>query len=286
MNKLLTSLLLLLSLSPVFTQTTKDFFSTPNYEILMISIPSSADEFSDGNLSLYFEKDSLVCGESMLVYDTKHQGRVILDIIGGEVWAVHDCDDRKLVMNFDAVVGDTITHQNTLRTVVAVGDTILMDGLVRKTYQVDAEPNTSPSTELFIEGIGSIFVGLNYLTPDKEYTTYLSCVNDNQGLSYLSEFANPIICELYTRLISSTSDIPNFGMAVYPNPSSGIFTLEQFSGETLEANVYSSIGNLIYTSKISVSKSELDLTSLAKGQYFLELKNHKGQSDIQKIIIL
>lgn len=285
MKNLLLIFVIALMQLPIFAQTTKELFSTPGYENLMVSVPSTPDNSPDGNLSLYFEKDSIACGEPMLVYDTEHQGRILINIIEGQVWAVHDCDNRKLVMDFDLVVGDTITHLNLVREVLTVGDTILQDGINRKTYRVSAPPNVTPSSELFIEGIGSLFYGLNYLPAGAEYTTYLSCIQDNNSQIYLSEFANPIICELFTRLITSTTEISDLNLRINPNPSSGIFTITHDLANTLKANIYSSLGEIILSIDEVSRNHEIDLSSLSKGQYFLRVMTEEGKNQVYHLIL-
>ncbi len=78
-------------------------------------------------------------------------------------------------------------------------------------------------------------------------------------------------------------------VAIYPNPSRGIFTLstnfEQAS--SLQVNVIDVLGNIVFSTKRGLIKEDeltFDLSNLAKGFYFVEVKT--GQEKITKRISL
>ena len=80
-------------------------------------------------------------------------------------------------------------------------------------------------------------------------------------------------------------------MSIYPNPSQGQFTitLDNLIGEQLDLEVYSELGNLIYSEMISGNQDaylqhELDLTDLAEGIYFVQVISD-GQSVVKRIVI-
>ncbi|MFZ4411700.1 MAG: T9SS type A sorting domain-containing protein [Bacteroidales bacterium] len=79
-------------------------------------------------------------------------------------------------------------------------------------------------------------------------------------------------------------------ISVFPNPSNGIYTLNLYSTGMNTENyytIYSIMGNLIFKKKINNftdAKSEnIDLTSLPKGIYFIEI-NLNGVSSTKKLI--
>jgi len=78
---------------------------------------------------------------------------------------------------------------------------------------------------------------------------------------------------------------------VYPNPSGGKFKIELNDEEipvgvsSITVNVYTITGEKVFSGKIVNSSSEIDLTNLRAGMYFLELQIAKGQRQVEKLLI-
>jgi hypothetical protein len=70
----------------------------------------------------------------------------------------------------------------------------------------------------------------------------------------------------------SIEELEEFGYAVYPNPSSGLFTLIEVSGLPVAVFVYNSTGQLILAIDF-VSQTNIDLSSFDQGVYYLQLMN-------------
>ncbi|MDX9697743.1 MAG: T9SS type A sorting domain-containing protein, partial [Bacteroidales bacterium] len=68
----------------------------------------------------------------------------------------------------------------------------------------------------------------------------------------------------------------------YPNPSQGIFYINEAINGIASYNVFSSDGRLVYS--IQTDKNTLNLEHLPNGVYFLELKS-KNFSKYSKLII-
>jgi hypothetical protein len=62
---------------------------------------------------------------------------------------------------------------------------------------------------------------------------------------------------------------------VYPNPNSGVFTLQfdHLQGEEAALRVLNSSGKLVYTSMLTQTKTSIDLGDLASGLYLVEITN-------------
>jgi hypothetical protein len=74
---------------------------------------------------------------------------------------------------------------------------------------------------------------------------------------------------------------------VYPNPSTGIITIQGIntgSNEALSLNIYNTLGQRVYTQGVKASTVQLDLNSLDKGIYFIQLLGGK-EAFSQKIIL-
>jgi PKD repeat protein len=79
-------------------------------------------------------------------------------------------------------------------------------------------------------------------------------------------------------------------ISIYPNPNNGIFTvkLNEYFGENVTIKVLNPIGSVVFerenTKGTSGFITELDLSNLNKGLYFLVLENYQGNT-VQRIII-
>ena len=86
--------------------------------------------------------------------------------------------------------------------------------------------------------------------------------------------------------VSAVNDIIlNSGFVVYPNPSNGVFTIDNQNNETYDVIVTDIVGKVVYNSVITnlINKS-IDLSKVEAGVYSIEFKND-GDSFVQKIII-
>ena len=86
--------------------------------------------------------------------------------------------------------------------------------------------------------------------------------------------------------VSAVNDILlNSGFIVYPNPSNGIFTIDNQNNETYSVSVTDIIGKVVYNSIITnLTNKSIDLSKVESGFYSIEFEND-GNSFVQKIII-
>ena len=83
------------------------------------------------------------------------------------------------------------------------------------------------------------------------------------------------------------NEVPQFEISVYPNPSSGVFTiqLDGFSNESLAIEIFDVSGRVVFSYSVTTdTKFQLDLSSFAKGTYQLQLV--AGENKIVKRIVL
>ena len=85
---------------------------------------------------------------------------------------------------------------------------------------------------------------------------------------------------------NSLNEISNSNsFIVYPNPTNGIFTINQSNTQpNTMITVYDALGNMIHTVKMNQSNQQIDLSFAAKGIYFLRMSNDSFQSQ-RKLII-
>lgn len=92
--------------------------------------------------------------------------------------------------------------------------------------------------------------------------------------------------------VKNTPSAPPYGLSVeenelgemilYPNPTTGMFTLDINSNETLTIEVYNSVGELIGQEKTN-SKFNFDLSNFSRGIYFVRVGLNNNQK-IMKVI--
>lgn len=87
----------------------------------------------------------------------------------------------------------------------------------------------------------------------------------------------------FTGLPSGLTEVQPLRMVIYPNPSSGIFHLQNLeSVKSFSVNVYSSVGQLVFT---GTDVETMDLTSLSKGIYTVSISSPDHLSINKKISI-
>ncbi len=71
---------------------------------------------------------------------------------------------------------------------------------------------------------------------------------------------------------------------IYPNPSNGIVNVSLANNQKTTATLHNSIGQIVFTKTLSNFSNTLDLTSLPKGIYLLDLRNN-DQRIVKKITL-
>jgi hypothetical protein len=128
---------------------------------------------------------------------------------------------------------------------------------------------------------------------DNTTITTLTDVSGNANNGTLTNFArtgttsnflmgSPIV----TGTTCTTLNTPNFEVAnnikMYPNPTNGIFAIETQEDSTVE--VFDMIGKKVYSNKVSVGSSNIDLSNYTNGIYLLTVTNQKGNLNTFKLI--
>lgn len=73
-------------------------------------------------------------------------------------------------------------------------------------------------------------------------------------------------------------------MAIYPNPSSGIFRVES-SSQPVKIEIFDLMGKSIFTVQPAIIKSNIDLSGINKGVYFIRITNENSAVSTDKLII-
>lgn len=112
--------------------------------------------------------------------------------------------------------------------------------------------------------------GMTYTSPDNTPSFYVS----NGNILAFQIFANT--------LLSSATFEDNTTFKVFPNPSNGIFTIESDTNTTIE--VIDLIGKQILIQNGTIGSSELNLSHVNAGTYFVKVTNENFQTKTIKLI--
>lgn len=118
---------------------------------------------------------------------------------------------------------------------------------------------------------------------DKTYrqgdSHFLMNIEPYQGTWYYWSPGGSVMIDIYTQLdqmdydmhvgIAEKSSNTENNVKVYPNPTSGLVTVENAEHSTI--NVYSIAGNLVKTVESNTVSTSVDLTGLAKGTYIVKV---------------
>ncbi len=101
----------------------------------------------------------------------------------------------------------------------------------------------------------------------------------------LEMFANPGMADSGCPVgIEDTETLT--GIDVYPNPNTGIFTIQHEEHNTLEYAVFDLFGRMIEQDKLTTTTHEIDLQNAPNGVYLLYLKNiYSGKYTTRKIVV-
>ena len=166
----------------------------------------------------------------------------------------------------------TVTQDtNVYRNYVALNDPIVLTDDMRYLFCVTAFTST-------------IFLGYN---EDFDYNTneviYDQPTSPNQnGSNWFIGFVGDPVSTIAVRTVPAASigiaEVPNATVAAYPNPSSGLFSLELEGQGTTEITVSDATGRVVLKQQATSALHILDLRDQAPGLYAIELRSAKGRA--------
>lgn len=112
-----------------------------------------------------------------------------------------------------------------------------------------------------------------------EFTFVLSGDDCMSGCQQ-SEFRFAYVTEDCEVLSASKNELPKF--SIYPNPTSDKLYFKGNSSEIVSLQIFSIQGKLIQ--KLNNISTEIDVSQLKAGMYFIEINNSEGNKSIQKFI--
>jgi hypothetical protein len=178
---------------------------------------------------------------------------------------------ERLLYDFNMKVGDTVKGYLESWTspadVVKSIDTVLVGKTYRKRWYIN-----SCYGIYIIEGIGSTY-GLFELSP--------GCVTDmaNFSLTCFRQNGNTLYPDTANcRLITSVNHPDNISeqINIFPNPSSGSFTVELTNADIKEILITSLPGNIILKEEVN-KQSKITICQLLRGTYILAAIDKNGR---------
>jgi len=164
---------------------------------------------------------------------------------------------------------------------VASIDSVLLGGQYHKRYGIcNTSFNFKPYVFL-IEGIGSTYGLVSNLVPVIAHGTKLSCFSIDSISIYPDANSN-----CYNKIASvSENHKPNPQFKIFPNPTSGKFTIQTQSifdeGNICVRDV---LGRILLQEKLQSPNQTLNISDQPKGLYFIDIKIG-NQSATQKLIL-
>ena len=73
---------------------------------------------------------------------------------------------------------------------------------------------------------------------------------------------------------------------MYPNVSSGLFSFKNASNLDFDLEIYSSIGELIYSGKLNAGENQLDLQNQSEGFYYYQAIDNQGDINKGELILI
>ena len=86
-------------------------------------------------------------------------------------------------------------------------------------------------------------------------------------------------------MVTNLKESANKEFAVFPNPSSGIVTITSKAVVPIDIVVYNLVGDLVHESKTTQTKTQLDLSYLSNGVYFVKVSLGEGKTATYKLVI-
>lgn len=194
-----------------------------------------------------------------------------------KIWVVKPADTIDILYyDFGLALGDTFCFDYF----PGVGcdhpvdniDSVLIDGKYRRQISFGA------TSEKWVEGIGS-FTGWFEWQLFGNWSWQLLCYKEKQNMLYDIGYCN---CNTYTGIETLLKD----KIKIYPNPTENQITFEfkEFTTEEFKILIYSSLGKIIKTLNPTDHKTEINLSDLSEGIYFITITDRQGNQLIKKII--
>lgn len=228
------------------------------------------------NISYVQENTIGICAGLSLV---GYRGAIRQDTASRKVYIIPPSSDIEfLLYDFSLQIGDTVKGYlqslNFGLDIVEAIDSIFVDNTYRTRWKINS------CYEIFlVEGMGSTY-GLFQPSPgcvaDLPYF-YMHCFRQNNQVVYTDSSTS-------CALITSSHSIENISnnLIIYPNPSTGTFTVSNNNGTIREIIISDIMGNFIRQQHADKQR-KVTISGLDQGLYFLKITDNGGRTVNKKI---
>jgi hypothetical protein len=140
--------------------------------------------------------------------------------------------------------------------------------------------NNGPNGDMFVNYMDYVDDACMVMFTTGQRTRVQTCMANG---TYRVPLNNSTVCSLST----SVNDIDNKNkFNLYPNPTSGIVTIEPLDNSTnVNLLITNAVGEIVFSQQYTtMQKTNVDLTSFGAGVYFVEISNAIGKST-QKLVL-
>ena len=178
-----------------------------------------------------------------------------------------------LLYDFNLHVGDTLpksyVNGGTFNNHVSSIDSIIIGTTYRRQYHISSTNPPDSNYVQLIEGIGSTFGITSYLAPPFEGGYILNCFTQND----VTQYTNPMASSNCNLTMGVKTINRQLTFQIYPNPAANSFQVSISGNSTIkEITVYDMLGNIV----LNPTKTNIDVSSLANGVYFINLQTSEG----------
>jgi len=180
--------------------------------------------------------------------------------------------------DFNLTAGDTLPESritNQITNIVVSVDSVLVGDIFHKRFNLktyEGEPYAA-----LIEGIGSTCGAFSMIQPVFESGNDLWCVRLNNDVIWNFDPENPCLLLVGVEETETINEL-----AIYPNPSNGLFYIRSTS-KTDRAVVFNSMGKQIDILK--EINAPIDLSDQPDGIYLVKLFNKDNEAMVRRIVL-
>ena len=186
-----------------------------------------------------------------------------------------------LLYDFNLSLGDTlpVTMMNLGNdNIVTAIDSISINGIYHKRYQIESTWNPGQPFAAYIEGVGSTMglTGgeLHITEPPFEVYSWLICFSENGSTTMIDTLSSQSDCDLLNSVESHFDPNQKIAFTIFPNPVISHFSIRTFNSEIGSIAIYDVLGNKVYYSNSDPeSKQEciVNCEFFPPGIYFVKM---------------
>ncbi len=199
--------------------------------------------------------------------DTVLLGMVREDTIIGQVWIryIDDSTDY-LIMDLSLEVNDTFLLQH--RTYPAWDARLVVRDVIYNQYGKNVVLEGYNRSVHFIEGIGPDFI---FRSNEGDIYSELLCVYKDNEQTYYNPIEDTCFFEIGTGISAQNTSVER----IYPNPTSGMVTIEVGSKSPCMVTISGLNGQLLYFREINDPTFQIDLMPFRKGIYIVSVRSQE-----------